>query len=81
MHLLDALSERQKQVLALLAKGLSSKEIAKELGNSPETVRKHLANIRDALGMRRAAELSVYWHSIHNAAPLKKKGFPKNRNP
>jgi len=69
------LSERQKQVLALLAQGFSSKEIAKTLGISPETIRKHLANIRDVLGMRRAAELSAYWHLL-NTTDISSKEMP-----
>jgi DNA-binding CsgD family transcriptional regulator len=53
----------------LLAQGFSSKEIAKVLGISPETIRKHLAKIRDVVGMRRAAELSTYWHSLNTTVP------------
>lgn len=60
---MDRLSERQKQVLELLAHGHSSKEIGKILCTSPETVRKHLAKIRDALGMRRAVEMAMHWHA------------------
>lgn len=42
----EAISNRQLQVLRLIANGLSAKEIARELGISHETVRKHSAALR-----------------------------------
>ncbi len=39
------LSPREKEVIALLAKGLSYQGIADKLGISHETVKKHLKNI------------------------------------
>ena len=56
------LSTTQMSVLEILAKGHSAKEIGRKLGTSPETIRKHLANIRDRLGIRRSTELAALWH-------------------
>jgi len=46
---LELLSPRQKEVFALLAKGLSNKLIARELGISQGTVKSHVATIFDVL--------------------------------
>lgn len=46
---LDELSNREKEILELLSKGLMYKEIAAELYLSPETVRKHVYHIYEKL--------------------------------
>jgi pimeloyl-ACP methyl ester carboxylesterase/DNA-binding CsgD family transcriptional regulator len=44
------LSEREREVLVLVASGLSDQEIAERLVLSPHTVHRHVANIRHKLG-------------------------------
>jgi pimeloyl-ACP methyl ester carboxylesterase/DNA-binding CsgD family transcriptional regulator len=44
------LSAREREVLALIANGLSDREIATQLVVSPHTVHRHVANIRHKLG-------------------------------
>ncbi|CAM3164679.1 LuxR family transcriptional regulator [Sphingomonas antarctica] len=46
------LTDRQRDVLRLVARGLSNKEIASELKLAPETVKTHLARIQTILGAR-----------------------------
>lgn len=46
---LDGLSNREKEILEQLSKGLMYKEIAAELFISPETVRKHVYHIYEKL--------------------------------
>lgn len=53
----DCLTSRQRDVLAAVARGLSTKEIARELGISPKTVEFHRADICDRLGVRDIAGL------------------------
>lgn len=52
----DTLSERQRQVLTLLADGLPNKMIARKLNISENTVRAHVAGILKALGVRNRTE-------------------------
>lgn len=54
---LDALTQRERQVLPLVAEGLSSKEIARQLGISPKTVEIHRTNILRKLGVKTSREL------------------------
>jgi pimeloyl-ACP methyl ester carboxylesterase/DNA-binding CsgD family transcriptional regulator len=46
----ETLSERELEVLRLLAAGLSDREIAERLVLSPHTVHRHVANVRAKLG-------------------------------
>ncbi|HKE50773.1 MAG TPA: response regulator transcription factor [Actinomycetes bacterium] len=46
-----ALTPRQRELIALVARGLSNREIAAELFLAPGTVRKHLENIFERLGV------------------------------
>ena len=52
----EQLSAREREVLLLAAKGLSSKEVAKRLFISERTVQTHLASIYDKLGSRNKTE-------------------------
>jgi PAS domain S-box-containing protein len=54
------LSPRNRQVLGLLAEGLTSAEIADRLGISNETVMTHRRNLMRKLGLRNKAELIRY---------------------
>ena len=54
------LSERERDVLVLVAKGLTNKEIALELNISPHTVISHRKNIVHKTGIRSVAGLTVY---------------------
>ncbi|WP_315763408.1 PAS domain-containing protein [Sphingomonas sp. Y38-1Y] len=54
---IKALSERQRQVLMLVAKGLLNKQIAGVLGLSEKTVKMHRAIVMERLGISRSAEM------------------------
>lgn len=54
------LTNREKQILQLIAEGKSNKEIAALLDLSVNTVSVHRANLMEALGIHRTAELVLY---------------------
>jgi DNA-binding NarL/FixJ family response regulator len=49
-------SDREYEVLTLLAQGRSNKEIARQLDVSPNTVKTHVANLYEKLEARRRTE-------------------------
>jgi DNA-binding NarL/FixJ family response regulator len=53
----SVLSERERQVLTLIAEGLSSKEIARDLGVSLKTIESHRANLMDKLEIHKVSGL------------------------
>lgn len=58
--LVTELTQRERQVLAHLAKGESNKQIAKALGLAAQTIRNHIASIYDKLGVHSRVE-AVVW--------------------
>ena len=52
-----ALSPRERQVLGLLARGHTNREIGDRLSLSVKTVETHRARLRDKLGLRTRADL------------------------
>jgi DNA-binding NarL/FixJ family response regulator len=56
----NALTTRELEILRHICEGKSNKEIAVELNLSANTVAVHRANIMDALGIHKTAELVVY---------------------
>jgi DNA-binding NarL/FixJ family response regulator len=56
----DALSEREKEVLLLVAQGYTNKEIAARLVVSPYTARNHVIRILDKLGLSRRSEAAAH---------------------
>ena len=55
-----ALTPRELEILQLIVEGKSNKEVADQLHLSANTVAVHRANIMDALGIHKTAELVVY---------------------
>jgi DNA-binding NarL/FixJ family response regulator len=54
------LSNREREVLRLIAEGLSAKEVAAELGISSKTVEAHRTSVMRKLNVRKATELVRY---------------------
>ncbi len=56
----DGLTEREREVLTLIADGLSNQEVADKLVISVKTVERHRANILAKLGLHSRTELVKY---------------------
>lgn len=54
---LSRLTGREREVLQLIAEGLSAKEIAVELGVAPKTAESHRAHLMEKLGIHKASAL------------------------
>jgi HD-GYP domain-containing protein (c-di-GMP phosphodiesterase class II) len=54
------LTDREVEVLRVLARGLSNREIADSLCLSPRTVQHHLASVYDKIGLRTRAGAAVF---------------------
>jgi DNA-binding CsgD family transcriptional regulator/tetratricopeptide (TPR) repeat protein len=59
---LEILSRRERDVVPLLAEGLSNAEIAKRLFVTPKTVEHHVTNILGRLGLRTRTEVAAWVH-------------------
>ncbi|MGW8888011.1 response regulator [Streptomyces sp. NPDC055749] len=55
----DCLTDRERQVLGLVARGLNNTEIAETLGLSPLTAKTHVSRIMGKLGARDRAQLVI----------------------
>ncbi|MBC8333505.1 MAG: response regulator transcription factor [Anaerolineae bacterium] len=56
----EALTRRQKDVLALIGQGFTNQQIATKLNIADATVRVHISNMMDILGFEYRRELVVY---------------------
>jgi RNA polymerase sigma factor (sigma-70 family) len=61
MNQLARISGREREVLELVADGLSSKEIARQLDLSPRTIEVHRANLFSKLGVDSLADLIRFY--------------------
>ena len=57
---IDNLTDREFEILRMIGQGLTVAEIAEKLGRSAKTVEAHRANLREKLGLKRAAELARF---------------------
>jgi DNA-binding NarL/FixJ family response regulator len=63
----DLLTPREEQVVALVAEGMSNRDIARELSLSEHTVKKYLFRIFEKLGVSTRVELVLY--AFNNGDP------------
>lgn len=58
------ISEKELQVISLVAEGLSNREIAEELFLGEGTVRNYISHILEKLGLRDRTQLAVYYFKV-----------------
>jgi LuxR family maltose regulon positive regulatory protein len=63
----ERLSQREREVLEFIAAGDSNKHIARALDLSPHTVKRHVANILDKLGVASRGQASAWWRDQRGA--------------
>ena len=56
----ESLSDREREVLQLVAEGLTNQEIGERLCLSENTIKKHLANVLDKLHLSNRVQAAVY---------------------
>ncbi len=56
----DLLTEREKEVLQLIAEGRTNKDVAGLLNLSPQTIEGHRANLMQKLGLHSTADIILY---------------------
>lgn len=59
---LSDLTEREAEVLRLIARGATNREIAKRLSISEGTVKNHVSNILSRLGLRDRTQAAIFAH-------------------
>ena len=63
-EMLDSLSQREREVLALIAEGLNNQQIAERLGIGEKTVKTHVSNVLGKLDVTDRTQAAVYaWKS------------------
>ena len=56
----EALTERETEVLRLLAQGQSNKQIARRLNNTEQTIKSHVSRILSKLGVQSRTQAALY---------------------
>ena len=63
MSPIDLLTGREREISRLLAKGLSHKDVARQLGIAPSTVRNQIRSVYQKTGISSRAELATLIHA------------------
>jgi ATP/maltotriose-dependent transcriptional regulator MalT len=66
------ITDRQRQVVELIAAGCSNEEIGRRLGISPRTVKAHADALRQKLGVPRRRQIPVAYRDKTGMDPLPK---------
>jgi ATP/maltotriose-dependent transcriptional regulator MalT len=69
---IPALTARQREVVELIAEGLSNEEVGERLGISPRTAKAHSDVLRQKLGVARRRQIPVAYRLLTGEDPLSK---------
>ncbi len=73
MHALtdpSSITPRQRQVIELIAQGLSNVEVGQELGISPRTAKAHSDILRQKLGVNKRRQIPIAYRLLTGDDPL-----------
>jgi len=66
------ITSRQRQVIELIAQGLSNEELSTEMGISPRTAKAHCDVLRQKLGVKRRRQIPLAYRLLTGEDPLAK---------
>ena len=66
----NLITERQREVVTLIAAGYSNEEVGERLGISPRTVKAHCDVLRQKLGVARRRQIPLAYRSLTGDDPL-----------
>src|SRR4051794_41837797 len=70
------LTERQLQIVALIARGCSNEEVGERLGISPRTAKAHCDVLRQKLGVPRRRQIPAAFKALTGEDPLARELAP-----
>ena len=62
------MTQREKEVIELIAEGLTNKEIGQKLYISPHTIKSHVHNILEKLTLHSRLQIAKYAHDKESSA-------------
>ncbi|MGD0273169.1 MAG: helix-turn-helix transcriptional regulator [Gaiellaceae bacterium] len=65
-----AITDRQRQIVELIAAGYSNEEVARHLGISARTVKAHCDTLRQKLGVERRRQIPAAYLRLTGADPF-----------
>ena len=70
------LTERQLEIVSLIARGYSNDEVGERLGISPRTVKAHCDALRQKLGVPRRRQIPAAFKTLTGEDPLARELAP-----
>jgi ATP/maltotriose-dependent transcriptional regulator MalT len=70
------ITQRQRQVVELIAAGCSNEEVGERLGISPRTAKAHCDVLRQKLGVPRRRQIPVAYRALTGDDPLSRELSP-----
>lgn len=64
VYVMEVLTQKEKEIVSLIVKGLSNGEIGCFLNISENTVKTHIRHILDKFALKNRAQLIAYYYSI-----------------
>jgi DNA-binding CsgD family transcriptional regulator len=75
------ITERQREVVALIAAGCSNDEVAVRLGISPRTAKAHCDVLRQKLGVTRRRQIPIAFRLLTGEDPMSVHGWALRARP